>query len=102
LSQKCDVAVLDVNLDGETSTRFWTLALKMDGREPIGFKLKGFKNFYLHHLKDDVPPDADRDHFLALVKVIEKAIHLLGDKAFEEDRKAAYEQSLPDRPGRRC
>jgi hypothetical protein len=72
---------------------FLTLELKMDSREPIGFKLKGFKNFYLRHLKDDIPTADNRDHFLALVKVIEKAIHVLGDKAFEKDRKAAYEQA---------
>jgi hypothetical protein len=72
---------------------FLTLALKMDGRETIGFKLKGFKNFYLRHLKDDIPSADDRDHFLALVRVIEKAIHVLGDKAFEKDRKAAYDQA---------
>src|SRR4029077_2594532 len=28
-----------------------TLALDMESREPIGFKLKGFKNFYLHYFK---------------------------------------------------
>ena len=72
---------------------FLTLELKMESREPIGFKLKGFKNFYLRYLKDDVPVDVDRDHFLALVKVIEKAIHVLGDEAFENDRKAAYDQA---------
>jgi hypothetical protein len=66
---------------------FLTLVLKMDGREAIGFKLKGFKNFYLRHLK--VPASDDRDHFLALVKVIEKAFDVLGDKAFEE----AYHQA---------
>jgi hypothetical protein len=71
---------------------FLTLVLKMDGREAIGFKLKGFKNFYLRHLKD-VPASDDRDHFLALVEVIEKAIDVLGDKAFEEDLRAAYDQA---------
>ncbi len=76
---------------------FLTLVLKMDGREVIGFKLKGFKNFYLRHLKD-VPAADDRDHFLALVKVIEKAIdvlgdNVLGDKAFEKERRAAYDQA---------
>jgi hypothetical protein len=71
---------------------FLTLTLKMDGREAIGFKLKGFKNFYLRHMKD-MPAADDRDHFLALVKVIEKAIDMLGDKAFEKDRRAAYDQA---------
>ncbi len=71
---------------------FLTLALRMEGREPIGFKLKGFKKFYLHYFKDDAQRD-DRERFLALVKVIEKATEVLGNKMFEGDRKAAYEQA---------
>jgi len=71
---------------------FLTLTLKMEGREPIGFKLKGFKNFYLHYFKDDAQRD-DRDRFLTLVNVIEKATKLLGNKIFEEGRKAAYDQA---------
>jgi len=71
---------------------FLTLALKMDGREPIGFKLKGFKNFYLHYFKDDAQRD-DRERFVTLVKVIEKATEVLGNEMFEEDRRAAYEQA---------
>jgi hypothetical protein len=64
----------------------------MKGQEPIGFKLKGFKNLYLHHFKDDAQGD-DRDRFLALVKVIEKTIQLLGTKMFEEQRRRAYDQA---------
>jgi hypothetical protein len=41
---------------------FLTLALEMGSREPIGFRLKGFKNFYLHHLVHDTQAD-DRDRF---------------------------------------
>lgn len=68
---------------------FLTLQLKMDGREPIGFRLKGFKNFYIRYLKEALD---ERDDFLALVNIIEKAIQLLGDKAFE-DQRAAYDQA---------
>jgi hypothetical protein len=71
---------------------FLTLALRMDGREPIGFKLKGFKNFYLHYFKDDAQGDG-RERFLALVNVIEKATKVLGEEVFEEDRRAAYQQA---------
>ncbi len=71
---------------------FLTLALKMDDREPIGFKLKGFKNFYLHHFQDDAQGD-DRERFLTLVNVIEKATKVLGEEIFEEDRRAAYQQA---------
>jgi hypothetical protein len=85
---------LDVPCVNRRIDEFLTLALQMDGREPIGFKLKGFKNFYLHHCKDDARTD-DRDRFLALVKVIEKATQVLGDGVFEEDqdRRTAYEQA---------
>lgn len=71
---------------------FLTLALKMDGRELIGFKLKGFKNFYLRYFKNDERED-DRERFLALVNVIEKATQLLGEEVFEDDRHSAYEQA---------
>jgi hypothetical protein len=83
-----DVPIVNRRIDG-----FLTLALEMASREPIGFKLKGFKNFYLHHLKDEAQAQADdRDRFLALVKVIEKAIEVLGNGMFEKDR-AAYDQA---------
>src|SRR6266436_3724426 len=51
---------------------FLTLALDMKSREPIGFRLKGFKNFYLRYLKDDAQAADARDRFLTLVNVIEK------------------------------
>jgi len=69
---------------------FLTLALDFGNRDPIGFRLKGFKNFYLHHIK---PTNAalDNDHFLSLVRVIEKLVETIGDSVFDdENRRAAY------------
>ncbi|MGP0093711.1 MAG: hypothetical protein ACLPKB_27775 [Xanthobacteraceae bacterium] len=69
---------------------FLTLALDMNNRQPIGFRLKGFKNFYIHHLR---AADNDRERFLKLVSVIETATKLLGNRIFDDDRRAAYEQA---------
>jgi len=70
---------------------FLTLTLSMDGRQAIGFRLKGFKNFYLRHFKQDGV--GDRAHFLKLVSVIETATKLLGNKVFDDQRYAGYKQA---------
>jgi hypothetical protein len=71
---------------------FLTLTLDMRSREPISFKLKGFKNFYLRCLKNEAAGH-DRDQFLALVGVLEKAIQVLGDNVFGKERQDAYDQA---------
>ena len=72
---------------------FLTLALEMETRGPIGFRLKGFKNFYLRHIANEAELD-HRERFLALVKVIEIATRVLGNKLFEADRRAAYDEAI--------
>jgi hypothetical protein len=81
-----DVPCVNRRVDG-----FLTLTLDMTSRQPIGFRLKGFKNFYLRHIK---AKDAeDRDQFLKLVEVIEKAIEVAGNKVFEKEAREAYAQA---------
>lgn len=71
---------------------FLTLSLDMNSRKPIGFRLKGFKNFYLRHLKDQ--EGDNRETFLKLVAVIEKAIEIAGHKVFEKsETREAYEEA---------
>jgi hypothetical protein len=82
-----DVPSVHRRVDG-----FLTLTLGLGTRKPIGFRLKGFKNFYIRHLKTQ-QSSGDRDHFFALVKVIEKATELLGTQVFEDERRAAYDQA---------
>jgi len=66
-----------------------TLVLSMRTREPIGFQLKGFRHFYLEHIKDKVQrPD---EIFLELIVILEEAIRSLGNKVFcERERLSAY------------
>jgi hypothetical protein len=55
-----------------------TLALDLHTREITGFRLKGFKNFFINHLKPKYKLiDGD---FIPLVSVIEQALQIVGDK----------------------
>lgn len=67
---------------------FLTLAYDMDKRsEVLGFRLKGFKNFYLSHL-------VQLGDFVTLVGALERALTEAGNSAFEaQDRRAAYNQA---------
>jgi hypothetical protein len=72
---------------------FLTLVYDIADRELVGFRLKGFKNFYLRRLK----PLHDRDGhaFLNMVCVLERVVSDIGDEAFEADetRRDAYRQA---------
>lgn len=82
-----DVPCVYRRIDG-----FLTLALDMQKRELVGFRLKGFKNLYLTHLKQTLDKlDVD---FIALVSVIERVIEMIGNEIFDEpERKEAYRQA---------
>lgn len=69
-----------------------TLAWNLDRSKVIGFRLKGFRNFFLRELQ---PTCSFLDsEFLSLVYVVEKVCESLaaqlGAEAFDEDRKKAY------------
>jgi hypothetical protein len=82
-----DVAVVYRRVDW-----FLTLALDMKTKELTGFRLKGFRNFFLKHLKPRYRL-LDED-FIPLVSVIEEAVQVMGDQHFSDDptRKDAYQQ----------
>lgn len=62
-----------------------TLLVGMRDREDvIGFRLKGFKNYYLRNL-------AGLDDFVALVTILEQEITKIGDATF--DRREAYKKA---------
>jgi len=82
-----DVASVNRHIDD-----FLTLVFDMNGRQPIGFRLKGFKNFYVHHFKSAKGND-DRDQFLTLVGLIEAAAKLIGNQVIKDARRAAYDQA---------
>jgi len=56
---------------------------------PIGFKLKGFRNWF-ERIKDDL--GYDEGHFVELVKVLETVCSSIGDESFGDDvqRRQAY------------
>jgi hypothetical protein len=68
-----------------------TMVLDMGTREAIGFRLKGFKNFYLRKLKPSME-QLDDGNFVFLVNVIERLVAEMGDWHFQQDgeRKKAY------------
>jgi hypothetical protein len=68
-----------------------TMVLDMENREAIGFRLKGFKNFYLRKLKPSME-QLDDGNFVFLVTVIERLVAEMGERHFEQDgeRKKAY------------
>lgn len=67
---------------------FLTLALDMSTRELIGFRFKGFRNFYIRHL-EEVHRRFGSD-FLALVSVVERHVQDIGEDLFDERRREAY------------
>ena len=70
---------------------FLTLILDMKNRDQvIGFRLKGFQNFYINHLKKS-RGELD-DEFFALAAVLESALTTLGNNYFDkvEQRTEAY------------
>lgn len=69
---------------------FLTIALDMETRKPAGFRLKGFKNFFLKHLRPR--NHLLDDQFLAVVSLIEIAATSAGEKVFgnQSEIKSAY------------
>lgn len=64
-----------------------TLAIEMDSNLPIGFRIKGFKNFYLKHIR---PLHGRNDHFVELVPVLERLVAEAGERIDFPDLKRAY------------
>jgi hypothetical protein len=68
-----------------------TLALDLKDQNPIGFRFKGFKNFFLKH---KTKFDLLEGDFISLVGVIEDALQTICDDVFKDtDRKKAYMQA---------
>ena len=66
-----------------------TLILSMATREPLGFQLKGFRHFYLQHLRHGL--ESGDENFSKLIYVLEEATRLAGDRIFSEtERQQAY------------
>jgi hypothetical protein len=81
---RSDVACFYRRVDG-----FLTLAFSMKTHELVGFRVKGFKNFFVKYLQPKYKLiDAD---FVPLVSVIEEALGVVGEKV-THDQRDAYRQ----------
>ena len=81
-----DVACVYRRVDG-----FLTLVLDLNTRKLNGFRLKGFKNFFLKHLQPKY--QYLDDDFMPMVSVLEEAVRLMGDELVSHpERKAAYRE----------
>lgn len=70
-----------------------TLIFSTKDRDLIGFQIKGFKNFYLRHVRPKC--DEDAIEFLPLIRVVEEALSCIGDDVFRaEERARAYQEAL--------
>ncbi|EJC78985.1 hypothetical protein Rleg4DRAFT_0566 [Rhizobium leguminosarum bv. trifolii WSM2297] len=69
-----------------------TLILSMEDRSLVGFKLKGFKNFYIRNLKNRFGSNCP--DFIELVDVLQEVTRTLGEQVFEEKQKNAYHSAL--------
>lgn len=72
-----------------------TLILEMDTREPVGFKVKGFKYFYMR-IRNKCEGELGQE-FIDLTRVLSEAFSMLGDSIFEQSRKKermAYEEAI--------
>ncbi len=71
---------------------FLTIVLDLHTREPIGFRIKGFKNFFMNHLEARCRV-LDQE-FVALVSIIEIAATNAGKVVFPNDvAKSAYKEA---------
>ena len=73
-----DVPSLHQRIDG-----FLTLVLDLKTRDPIGFTLKGFKNYYLRHIRPKT--DLSEREFVLLANVLEIAVNEIGEAVFNHD-----------------
>lgn len=82
-----DVPCIQRRVDG-----ILTLNLDLKTKELIGFRVKGFKNFFISHLKPQYElMDAD---FIPLVSVLERAFQAVGNGLLtDQNRQAAYRQA---------
>jgi hypothetical protein len=80
---RSDVPCIQRRVDG-----ILTLNLDLRTRKLIGFRVKGFRNFFLNHLKEKYP--LLEGDFIALVSVLEHAVQVVGNACTDPDCREAY------------
>ena len=70
-----------------------TLIYSLDRSRLVGFQIKGFRHFYLQHLRKNY--SSKSPDFLEFVKILEAAISYFGEQVFSEsEREQAYRDAL--------
>ncbi len=69
-----------------------SLILSMKDRTLVGFKVKGFKNFYLRSIKPKYRESCPE--FVELVELIQELTEKMGGNFFEKRQKEAYLSAL--------
>ena len=80
---RSDVPCIHRRIDG-----ILTLNLNLRTRELVGFRIKGFRNFFLNHLK--TKHQLFEGDFIALVSVLEQALQVVGNACTSPDCVEAY------------
>lgn len=91
-----DVPCIHRRIDG-----ILTLTFHLQTRELVGFRIKGFRNFFINHLKPKYKLlDGD---FIPLVSVLERALEVVGNsvcptaaslEAYRKARRMAHEDRV--------
>ncbi|BCH62872.1 hypothetical protein RvVAT039_00880 [Agrobacterium vitis] len=69
-----------------------TLVLSLEDRSIIGFKIKGFKNFYIRHVKEKLGKNCP--DFIELVDLMQDVTTAFASQIFEERQRNAYHSAL--------
>jgi len=78
-----DIPCLYKRIDG-----LLTVVLDLNDKSLIGFRLKGFRNFYLNSLRKN--QELLRNDFLLAVSVLEKALENCCNEIFNDETQKAY------------
>lgn len=60
---------------------FLTLILSLESRKPVGFKIKGFKNFFLRSIRPKFLHSAETD-FVRMKLILEEVMTEIGNELF--------------------
>lgn len=70
-----------------------TIAFSLDTKEPIGFRLKGFKSIYLTRIKPKYDVIGGID-FLTISDILTSWIQEVGNQVFSDEAKEEYRKAI--------
>jgi hypothetical protein len=67
----------------------------LGNREPLGIKLKGFKNIYLEYKNSKKNQPISENQFPELIVILEQLLTNIGSKVFDDkDMESAYRKAM--------